>query len=91
MSTESKHQEGNNANTVLDEAFSHPIDSETGRYLCTKEHPMPSNKPPKSRWTHPDSTCTGDDYGKGGGVADGDYERYECPHCKHKWFVELPN
>ena len=32
-----------------------------------------------------------EDYGKGGGVADGDYVQYACPHCLHKWWVELPN
>ena len=81
----------NDGNTVLPAVFSHPTDAESGRYLCNAEHPMPKQRPEKSRWTHPDAKCIDEDYGKGGGVADGDYEKYECPHCKHKWWVELPN
>jgi hypothetical protein len=42
-------------------------------------------------WEHPDAIEIDEDYGKGGGVADGDYIRYECPHCGKKFWEELPN
>jgi len=71
--------------------FNHPIDEKSGRYLCTATSPMPNERPYKSRWIHPDAICVDEDYGKGGGVADGDYEKYECPNCKHRYWVELPN
>lgn len=40
---------------------------------------------------HPDAEEVDEDYGKGGGVADGDYVKYKCPHCGHSWWEELPN
>lgn len=73
------------------EEFKHQLDPESGRFLCTAEAPMPVIRPENSRWTHPDAIAEYEDYGKGGGVADGDYERMECPHCKHRWWSELPN
>lgn len=60
------------------------------RQVCTKESPMPEDHP-TGRWYHPDAIEIDEDYGKGGGVADGDFIRYECPHCKLKFWVELPN
>lgn len=69
--------------------FNHPTD-ENGRYLCSTLNPMPQVKPEKSRWSHPDAIETEEDYGKGGGVADGDFVKSECPNCKFKW-SELPN
>jgi len=80
----------NDAKPVLPAVFIHPTD-EHGRYLCNAEHPMPQQRPSKSRWSHPDADEVAEDYGKGGGVADGDYIQYTCPHCLHKWWVELPN
>lgn len=71
--------------------FKHQIDQESGRFLCNGENPMPKDKPKGSRWTHPDAKSIDEDYGRGGGVADGDFEKYECPHCKHSWWTELPN
>lgn len=59
------------------------------RSICTKENPMPVGS--KERWEHPDAIYQGDDYGRGGGVADGDYEIYICPNCDKKFYVELPN
>jgi len=52
---------------------------------------MPKDKPERTRWSHPDAISVDEDYGQGGGVADGDFEQYKCPHCEHKWWVELPN
>lgn len=71
-------------------AFEHPK-STWGRFLCTKEFPMPENRPPESKWSHPDAVEVDEDYGKGGGVADGDYVKFKCPHCQHSWWSELPN
>jgi hypothetical protein len=59
------------------------------RKTCTKEMPMP--KGDTGRWIHPDAIYESDDYGKGGGVSDGDYEVYNCPHCGKRFKVELPN
>ena len=57
--------------------------------ICTKENPYKPGDP--GRWQHPDAVYVDDDYGKGGGVADGDYEIYRCPNCDKKIYVELPN
>ena len=59
------------------------------RKTCTKDDPMPIGD--TGRWRHPDAVYEDDDYGKGGGVADGDYEIYRCPYCGKKIYVELPN
>lgn len=63
------------------------------RKICTKESPYDPNNPDhqKNRWQHPDAVEIDEDYGKGGGVADGDYIKYQCPNCKHSFRVELPN
>lgn len=70
--------------------FDHPK-NDRGRYECSKEHPMPEQRPKDSRWSHPEAKEIAEDYGKGGGVADGDYIKFQCPHCKHTWWEELPN
>ena len=57
--------------------------------ICTMDAPMPTGDP--GRWQHPEAIEIEEDYGKGGGVADGDFIRYACPHCGHKFWVELPN
>lgn len=57
--------------------------------VCSKENPYVKDDP--GRWNHPDAIEIEHDYGKGGGVADGDYIRYECPHCGLRFSVELPN
>lgn len=50
---------------------------------------MPKND--NGRWQHPDAIEIDEDYGKAGGVADGDYVKYECPNCGKIFKVELPN
>ena len=59
------------------------------RQTCTKENPYSTQK--GGRWEHPDAIEIDEDYGKGGGVADGDFIQYECPICLLKFWVELPN
>lgn len=59
------------------------------RQICTYENPYTPEK--GGIWGHPDAVEIDEDYGKGGGVADGDYVQYECPNCKKKFWVELPN
>lgn len=59
------------------------------RNICTKETPFVEGM--SGRWEHPDAVVIAEDYGKGGGVADGDYIQYECPNCKKKFWEELPN
>lgn len=61
----------------------------TDRNTCTKEAPYKPGMP--GRWQHPDAVLVGEDFGKGGGVADGDYEDYRCPNCGKEFSVELPN
>lgn len=62
------------------------------RKTCTKETPYDKNNPEHNgRWQHPDAIEVDEDYGQRGGVADGDYVKYQCPHCKHLWREELPN
>jgi hypothetical protein len=58
---------------------------------CTKEDPWKKEEGSKGGVEHPDAKEIGEDYGKGGGVADGDYITYKCPHCNHTWREELPN
>lgn len=45
----------------------HP--QENGRFICSKEHPMPAIH--SGKWQHPDAESIDEDYGRGGGVADG--------------------
>lgn len=65
--------------------------------VCTKENPFVDvpvahiGGYEKIRWSHPDAVEIGEDYGKGGGVADGDYVTYKCPNCGKVFTVELPN
>lgn len=59
------------------------------RQVCTPENIYAPEK--GGKWSHPDAKEVEEDYGKGGGVADGDFVRYYCPHCQHTWWEELPN
>lgn len=59
------------------------------RQTCSLENPYTPEK--GGRWDHPDAIEINEDYGKGGGVADGDYIEYKCPICAHCFWVELPN
>lgn len=59
---------------------------------CTKERPFSKEIDKKDiRWEHPDAEEIEEDYGRGGGVADGDYIKYKCPHCGITFREELPN
>jgi len=58
---------------------------------CTKENPWKPEEGKKGGVNHPDAEEISEDYGKGGGVADGDYVEYKCPHCGTTWKEELPN
>ena len=61
--------------------------------VCSPAAPFDKGNPDhgKFRWEHPDAILVLEDYGKGGGVADGDFEKYRCPNCGHSWWEELPN
>ena len=61
--------------------------------ICTAAAPFEPGNPEHSkfRWAHPDAIEIEEDYGKGGGVADGDFVKYKCPHCEHSFWIELPN
>lgn len=56
------------------------------RYLkvCTKEKPYTGIQEEGVYWQHPDAIELYED-------EDGDYIRYECPTCGHRFWVELPN
>jgi DNA-directed RNA polymerase subunit M/transcription elongation factor TFIIS len=58
--------------------------SETGRYICSKEHPMPEKRDSVGqRWLHVDARET---------AADSDYYiEYRCPNCGHIWRSEMPD
>lgn len=60
-------------------------------FICTKENPWKPEMGSKGGVHHPDAEEIDEDYGKGGGVADGDYVKYKCPHCGTTWWEELPN
>lgn len=59
------------------------------RQKCTAENLYAPEK--GGKWYHPDAEEIEEDYGRGGGVADGDFVKYKCPHCGHSWWEELPN
>ena len=55
----------------------------TERKTCTVDAPMPADD--QGRWMHPDAKEIDSDYGS----AYGTYERYECPNCGLRFWVEL--
>lgn len=59
------------------------------RQKCTPRNIFTKEK--GGKWVHPDAEEIEEDYGKGGGVADGDFVKYKCPYCGHEWWEELPN
>lgn len=77
-------------NIESNEDFNHPK-NDVGRFVCSAAFPMPENRPKDSRWVHADAVLVAEDYGRGGGVADGDFELYKCPYCGLSFWVELPN
>ena len=57
----------------------HPKDAETGRYACTKEHPMPAEH--MGQWIHRDAVSVRLD--------DPYYDHYRCPYCGEGWANEV--
>jgi len=57
----------------------HPIDKETGRYACTKEHPMPTKH--TGQWIHRDA--------KGTAENDPFFDHFLCPHCGEHFSIEV--
>ncbi len=53
--------------------------------ICTKDSPMP--KGAKGTWVHPDAEMVDEDSGSMYGT----YEKYKCPHCGMRFWVELPD
>jgi hypothetical protein len=57
------------------------------RQVCTEEHPYVEGA--NGLWSHPQAILiNGEYYGLPGG---GDYETYECPVCKLRFRVTLPD
>lgn len=56
------------------------------RYVCKKEAPWSEDK---GMAVHPDAKHLYDEYGSL--AQGGSYERYECPHCKLRFWVTLPD
>lgn len=56
--------------------------SECGRYICTKELPMPQPMPKNTQWIHPDAKDAGSgEY----------YDAYKCPYCGEYFREYLPD
>ena len=51
------------------------------RHVCTADDPWSKEK--SVRAEHPDAVCVWD------GGLEQEYERYECPHCKQRFTVEI--
>lgn len=57
---------------------------------CTKDNPWDGVKLENGvRISHPDAIEIAEDYGSLG--SGGSHIEYECPHCKHKFLVQLPD
>ena len=56
-----------------------PIDTETGRFACTKDFPMPKDH--AGLWIHRDADNTNLD--------DPYYDHYRCPHCGTRFENEV--
>lgn len=55
------------------------------RVICTKDSPWTPDK--GTRAQHPDAAEVGE---QRNGWPGGDTQDYECPHCKTRFTVELP-
>ncbi len=56
--------------------------------ICTADQPWNKESIYGVRVQHPDAKHVGEDYDFYG---EGDYDEYECPHCKHQFRVQLPD
>lgn len=57
---------------------------------CTEENPWNKKLPPAGfSINHPDAVEIEEDYGSL--ISGGSYIRYECPHCLHRFWVQLPD
>lgn len=54
---------------------------------CTAAKPWDGSSSPRQRVRHADAKEVGD---QTDGWPGGDIATYECPHCGHRWTVELP-
>ena len=64
-------------------ATTQPIDTASGRFVCTKEQPMrpmPYGNAPRL-WIHPDAKDTGRESAY--------FDHYHCPHCALSFAVEV--
>lgn len=58
------------------------------RPYCTKDAPMPQGTKP-GIYYHNDAKVL---YSEDGSLSDGgSFDRYECPHCGFRFWVELPD
>ena len=58
----------------------------TERFVCTKQTPW---SPDKGRWVSHDGAYEVPDSQRDGWPG-GDIVTMECPHCGHRWKMELP-
>jgi hypothetical protein len=63
--------------TQKDKVAEHPKDAR-GRFICSKEHPMPPNA--DGLWVHTEAESYGDDVY---------VDRYRCRTCGQHWKVEV--
>jgi len=57
------------------------------RQICSKDRPRPEGA--EGQWAHPEAKYVGEEYG---GYGDsGDYDIFECPHCRLVFKVTVPD
>lgn len=61
-----------------------PKDAETGRFLCSPEHPMP--KGATGRWVHTNVEEVGP---QRNAWPCGDDQDYRCKDCGHQWTCHI--
>jgi hypothetical protein len=55
--------------------------------VCTRDHPWDKVERKSVRVIHPDADEVGE---QRDGWPAGDMQTYECPHCGHRFEIELP-